>query len=107
MREIKTPGSAVLTPETPATPDSVANELDTLSLDANMPVRDTRSGGPAHYPRKEEEWDRVKDVICRLYQDEGMTLAEVQSYLIKHHNFKATYNSSIPSYLRQLTIFQN
>ncbi|KAJ9609427.1 hypothetical protein H2200_005754 [Cladophialophora chaetospira] len=77
-----------VTPDTPATPNAVADDLDFLSLNVDMAGRNLRDEGKAHYPRKEQDWDRVKDVICRLYQDEGMTLPELQRYLIKHRQLQ-------------------
>jgi hypothetical protein len=80
-----------LTPESAPTPDSVADELDALRLTINMQGLEIDNEARAQYPQEEQDWDKVKDVIMRLYQDEGMTLAELQRHLLKHHNFKATY----------------
>ncbi|ETI22127.1 hypothetical protein G647_06199 [Cladophialophora carrionii CBS 160.54] len=79
-----------LTPESATTPDSVADELDALHLTINMQRLDVLGEARAQYPQEEQDWDKVKDVITRLYQDEGLTLVELQRNLLKHHNFKAT-----------------
>jgi len=48
------------------------------------------------------DWDRHRDLIMKLYLEEGKTLVEVKAILYKQHGFDATYDfpSSIsPSWL--------
>lgn len=45
----------------------------------------------ARYPQSPEEWDKWRSEITRLYLEENRTLLQVMEYMVKEHQFKATY----------------
>lgn len=42
----------------------------------------------------QEQWESIKPIFIRLYQDEDRTLSEVSTYLAKQHGLEARYVSS-------------
>ncbi|RYP12449.1 hypothetical protein DL767_011262 [Monosporascus sp. MG133] len=45
---------------------------------------------PLNKPATSEDWERLRDVVTRLYIDEDKTVGEVKRYMERHHNFFAT-----------------
>ncbi|RYP25257.1 hypothetical protein DL765_000138 [Monosporascus sp. GIB2] len=45
---------------------------------------------PLNKPATAEDWERLRDVVTRLYIDEDKTVGEVKRYMERHHNFFAT-----------------
>ncbi|RYP72989.1 hypothetical protein DL770_007869 [Monosporascus sp. CRB-9-2] len=45
---------------------------------------------PLNKPATSEDWERLRDVVTRLYIDEDKTVGEVKRYMERNHNFFAT-----------------
>ncbi|RYO78917.1 hypothetical protein DL764_010072 [Monosporascus ibericus] len=45
---------------------------------------------PLNKPATSEDWERLRDVVTRLYIEEDKTVGEVKRYMERHHNFFAT-----------------
>ncbi|RYP47727.1 hypothetical protein DL768_006263 [Monosporascus sp. mg162] len=50
----------------------------------------SQAPSPLHKPATSEDWERLRDVVTRLYIDEDKTVGEVKRYMERHHNFFAT-----------------
>ena len=65
---------------------------------ADPTTREAATRNPPRFPHPTHpgpaDWVTFKDLIVRLYLDEGWTLKQVQSHLLNVFNFNATYVSS-------------
>lgn len=63
---------------------SCANDVQ-VQNDASL-----RANGQYRYPPTSEDWERIRPLLTRLYQDEKQTLASIISDVKTRHGFHAS-----------------